>query len=72
MDKSVMTIARYALAVVCAAAIACSRPPRLAAHLVIADLVILTDTFTIPAATIEHVRVLTTIVGGTVVYQRNP
>jgi predicted amidohydrolase YtcJ len=39
----------------------------------LADLVILTeDIFTIPAANIKDVRVLTTIAGGKVVYQRNP
>src|SRR5213593_3683563 len=39
----------------------------------LADLVILTDdVLTIPAPQIKDVRVLTTIVGGKVVYQRRP
>ena len=39
----------------------------------LADLVILSDDiFTIPPAQIKDVRVLTTIVGGKVVHQRNP
>jgi predicted amidohydrolase YtcJ len=39
----------------------------------LADLVILSDDiFSIPAALIKDVKVLTTIVGGRVVHQRNP
>ena len=39
----------------------------------LADLVMLTDDIlTIPASRIKDVRVLTTIVGGKVVYQRRP
>ena len=39
----------------------------------LADFVILTDDiFSMPAASLKDVRVLTTVVGGKVVYQRNP
>ena len=39
----------------------------------LADLVILSDdVFTIPAARIKDVKVLTTVVGGKIVHQRNP
>jgi hypothetical protein len=39
----------------------------------LADLVILTDDIlAIPAADVKNVRVLTTVVGGKIVYQRRP
>jgi hypothetical protein len=57
MDKPVITVAHDAPAAVPASAIAFPRPDGI---------------FTIPAASVREARLLTRIVGGAVVYRRNP